>query len=204
MLNRTCPRTLPAAALAVLALAGSAFAQSASAPATQPADANRSGATAIDPNSLRVDANAMLSAMMGADPNEVRRDMSERMRVSLGATVEEWKVLSAKLEKVQKLQQQYGRRGRSAMYSMGMGVAGVSFGDSDSSAEPTELEKAYAALTGVLGNEGISASDLKNAIKDYREARAKLRAELDKAQKDLKEFLTIRQEATLKQMGILN
>jgi Spy/CpxP family protein refolding chaperone len=78
---------------------------------------------------------------------------------------------------------------------MGMGGRG---------GEPSELAKASQALTAVLQNKEAGAGEIKAALQALRDARAKAKAELEKAQKELKEILTLRQEAQLVQMGVLD
>lgn len=128
------------------------------------------------------------------DPNTFRKAASDRMRQSLGATEEEWTVLEPKIEKVQTLSMQARGGMMMGMGMMGMGGRG---------GEPTDMMKASQALTKVLQNKDAAASEIKTALQVLRDAKAKAKAELEQAQKELKEVLSVRQEALLVQMGLL-
>ncbi len=143
---------------------------------------------------------------MMLDPNYIRRAASDRMRQTLGATDEEWTVLEPKIEKVTTLSLQARGGG---MIAMGMGMFGFGGrgggmgGAGAAAGQQSELMKASQALAELLKNKDASAADIKSALQAYRDARARARAELEQAQKELKELLTMRQEAQLVQMGLL-
>ena len=143
------------------------------------------GGRTLDPNMFRA-----------FDPNTFRKAASDRMRQSLGATGEEWTVLEPKIEKVQNLAMQV----RGGMM-MGMGM--VMMGMTARGAEPTDVMKASQALTKVLQDKDATAGEIKTALQVLRDAKAKAKAELEQAQKELKEVLSVRQEAQLVQMGLL-
>ena len=65
------------------------------------------------------------------------------------------------------------------------------------------MQKASADLHKLLENKDAKPEDLKKALTTLRDARAKAKAELDKARKDLQEVLTVRQEAALALTGVL-
>jgi hypothetical protein len=127
----------------------------------------------------------------------------DRMKQALGANDDEWKVLSPKIEKVQKLQFELmsGRMGR-----MGQG-RGPRGGDNPAPAPDestqTDLQKKTAALSKLLADKESKAEDVKAALAAYREARDKVKEEITKAQKDLKEVVTLKQEAQLVEAGTL-
>ena len=156
----------------------------------------------------------------GGDPQErrermeqFRQQMSERMREQMGATAEEWTILSPKIEKVTTLAMQ------SRFGGMGMGMGGRGRGnrgqrdgqgdgqrDRDENADrpQSELEKASTTLRTTLENKEASPDQITAAMDGLRQARAKAQTELEAAQKDLREILTVRQEAQLVLMGVLN
>lgn len=70
-------------------------------------------------------------------------------------------------------------------------------------ASPTPTAKASAELRTLLENKDASADDIKAKLAALREARAKTRADLEAARKELKEVLTQRQEAVLVTNGML-
>jgi hypothetical protein len=113
------------------------------------------------------------------------------MQNLLGASDAEWKVLEPKIEKVQTLLLQ------SSVHGGWMNHPG-----SDPAHVP-DVVKTLESLRKLLQNKEAKAEDVATALKDYRQARAKAQEALEKAQKDLKEVVTIRQEALLVTMGVL-
>jgi hypothetical protein len=151
------------------------------------------------------------------DPEQMRQRMAERMKTTLGATDEEWKVIQPKLEKVQTLSRQTrggmgmrgGRMGGRQGAQGGRRARGRQDGQGGDGAaaparEQTEVQKAAAGLREVLDNKDAGADEVKTALKKYRSARDKAKEELTKAQDELKEVLTVRQEAQLVTMGLLD
>ncbi len=128
-------------------------------------------------------------------PEERRAEMDKQLRDSLGVTDDaEWKVLQPKIEKVQTLQ----RDGRGGMGFMFRGRGGPG-GDQGAPADrpQSEVQKKLADLQKALDNKDSKPEDIKGALTAYREARAANKAELEKAQKDLKGVVTPKQEAVL-------
>jgi hypothetical protein len=149
---------------------------------------------------------------------EFRVQASQRMRENLGATEEEWKVLGPRVEKVTTLQRQ--SRGGVGGMLMGMmggrggrGGPGGDRGGPPGGAPPaggdanapqqSEVEQKTAALRTLLADENAKPEQIKAALTAVRDARAKSRAELETAQKELREVVTQRQEAQLVLMGML-
>jgi hypothetical protein len=144
-----------------------------------------------DPNFLRgFDPNMIRAAL---DPNAARKMAADRLKDALKATDEEWTVLEPKVEKVMTLQLQ--------LQGGGIGMMVMSF---LGGGEPSELMKAQQALSAVLAKSDSSPGDIADALKAFRAARTKARAELAKAQADLKEVLTLRQESILVRMGMMD
>jgi len=151
-------------------------------------------------------------------PDQFRKQAESRMKESLGATDDEWTALQPKIEKVQALQRAT-RGGRGMMTGPGgppaagggpggpggRGGPGGPRGDQpDANQRPqSEVEKKAESLQKTLENKDAKPDDVKAALAAYRDARAKAREELEKAQKDLKELLTTRQEAQMVMMGVL-
>jgi hypothetical protein len=159
----------------VLAMAGSAKAQA--------GGAIGEPAVALDPNDV----------MRAREANS--KSMEKFAKETIGATDEEWKVIQPKLEKVQLLAGQ-ANGGYVVRMLLPMPVAGET-------PKVPEATQKVEALRKLLENKEAKTEDIKDAVKAYREARAKAQEELAKAQKELKEVLTVRQEALLVGMAIL-
>jgi len=136
---------------------------------------------------------------------DFRRRMQERMRERLGATEEEWaKVLYPRIEKIQTLQRQsrggfgrwFRRRGRRS--GEGQRPAG------GEERQQSEVEKKTAALRSLLDDKASGAEAIKAALAALRQARAKVQQELLAARKELRGVVTVRQEAQLVLMSILD
>jgi len=133
---------------------------------------------------------------------EFRRRMEDRMRQQLGATEEEWKVLQPRIEKVQQLQRQirFGFRG----FDRRMGRRDRGPGDrGPAEREQSEVEKKTEALRNLLDDEASSAAAIKAALDALRKAREQAEKDLAAARKELREVVTVRQEAQLVLMNIL-
>jgi hypothetical protein len=153
------------------------------------------------------------------DPVQMRQRMAERMKEMLGADDQAWKVMEPRLMKVMELNRQANAGGRGMFGMMGRGGRGGPGGpggpggdQGDPQAnrrgrgpqgEQTALEKAMAQLRTTLENQSASPEEIKTQLTAVRSAREKARQELAVAQQDLKKILTLRQEATLVEMGML-
>ena len=141
------------------------------------------------------------------DPAQMRQRMMERMKETLGATDEEWKALSPKLEKVMTAQREARFGGMGFGPGGGRGPFGGGPGGppgSQDTANLSPLAKATNDLRTTLDDKSASAEDIGKKLTALRQAREKAREDLAKAQKDLRELLTQRQEATLVMMGTLD
>jgi DNA repair exonuclease SbcCD ATPase subunit len=135
---------------------------------------------------------------------QVQARVQARIKDALGATDAEWEALGPKVEKVQGLMLQGNNLGTGMGMGMGMGLAraGIS-GINLTGAEPGEAQKKLQALQEIMKNKDAAVDDVRAALKNYREAQAKSKSDLDKARAEVKELLTVRQEAVLVKMGIL-
>lgn len=134
---------------------------------------------------------------------EFRQRMAERLKTSLKVSDEEWGVIQPLIEKVQAKQREtmgsrfgggFGRGGRDG------GRDGAQ-GSSTTSSRPGAAEA--QALRTAVENENTSADELKAKLTAVRESRKKAQAELEQTREDLRKVLTVRQEAALVSMGIL-
>lgn len=141
----------------------------------------------------------------GGDPNspeykaameKYRQQMSKMNQDMLGATDDEWKVLQPKFDKVADIQQQI----MMAAYVVYWPAASTQPDD----AKQSDLQKTAAALAKLLKNKDVKPEDVKQALEAYRNAKAKANEDLAKARKELKELLTVKQEANLVLRGMLD
>jgi len=142
------------------------------------------------------------------DPEEMRKRMQDRMKESLGVTDDEWKALQPKIDAVQKAQMA-SRGGMRGMFGGGRRPGGQNNPQNAPAAEDpnappkSDIEKKHTALQTLADKKDADEKAVKDALKDYREARDKAKVDLKKAQDELKELLTPRQEAQLVLMGML-
>jgi len=148
------------------------------------------------------------------DPARMREMMEQRMREQLGATEQEWKVLGPRVMKVSELNRQVsgfgrgfggpgfgGRRGG----PMG-GPQGGPQGDRPGAQqrELTEVEKASEQLQTTLEDTAATPDKIKAQLTALRAAKEKTKQELAVAQQELRKVVTVRQEAQLVLMGMLD
>jgi len=160
------------------------------------------------------------------DPAQMRQRMMDNWKQQLGADDDAWKVIEPRLTKVMELNRQSmaGGRGMFGMFGgRGMrgqrgdrggqggqgGPQGQRQGDrprfpGDENREPSAVEKAQDTLETTLANESASAETIKEQLTALRAARLKAQQELAAAQQDLRQILTMRQEAVLVLNGMLN
>ena len=135
------------------------------------------------------------------DPGQMRQRYMDRIKETLGASDEEWAVLEPRIQKVQELSMQTRAGGRGGMFG-GRGARGG--GDAPApERELTPVQTATQGLQTILEDEAASAEDIQAKLTALREAREKAKQEVAKAQAELREVLTIRQEAQLVVMGML-
>jgi hypothetical protein len=148
------------------------------------------------------------------DPERMRQMMSQRMQELFGATDQEWKILGPRVIKVQELSREVGGGFRGGMMFGGMrgrggqqgGPGGGRFGGRQGAPgrEQTEVEKATEGLQTLLENTSATPDQIKNQLTALRAAREKSKQELAVAQKELRQIITVRQEAQCVMMGILD
>ena len=127
---------------------------------------------------------------------DYQKRMLETLKSELDATEEEWTVIKPKLTKVMKLARETGRRG---MRARGRGER-----DGQDKPEESELQKAAIALQEAVIKSDTSSDEIEAKLKDLRDAQDKAKKELAKAQQELKESLSVRQEAKLVLRGMLD
>ena len=150
------------------------------------------------------------------DPAQMRQRMMERMKEQLGADDQAWKVLEPRLTKVMELNRQASFGGGRGMFGMFGGPRGQRGGANadrqgdrqrpqmDQNRELSPVEKAQDQLETTLENQSASPDEIKKNLTALREVREKAKQELAVAQQELRQILTVRQEAQLVLMGQLN
>jgi hypothetical protein len=148
------------------------------------------------------------------DPAQMRQQMNDRMKELLGATDDEWKVLQPQIEKVQTLQRTTSSRlGASLLYGNGnnnnnngggRGGRGFRGGQQPDNATPSAVDEKARELTAAIQNKDTKPDEYKSKMAAYRQARNQAKADLSKAQETLREVVTVRQEAVLVDLGLLD
>ena len=128
------------------------------------------------------------------DRSQIMERIMDRYRENLGFSVAEWKVVQPKVQAVMDNR----ISGASGMMSMFGGSRRGRGGDSSTEKTPT------SELRDLLEKEDASKGDIKAKLAAYRAARKAREAKLKKAQEDLRQFLTIKQEAQAVLAGLLN
>lgn len=142
----------------------------------------------------------------GFDPAEFRQRMEERMKDRLGATDDEWAVLQPRLRKVQDLRAG-GMRGMGRFLFGGRGGRGGPGGPPPLPGDtPDSVRKVVEASErlGDLVEQDAAAEDLKAALDTLRGAKREQQQALDKAQQELREVLTLKQEAMMVMMNMID
>jgi len=154
------------------------------------------------------------------NPEQFREAMAQRLKTELKVSDEEWKVLQPLIENVTNKQRDAmvgsfgGNFGRNRSRNGGGGNNSSTQGSSQNNgtgqtannssnrgrAPSPEME----ALKQVLDTEGASNEDLKAKLSAVRDIREKNFDALKSAREDLRKVLTLRQEAALVMMGILD
>lgn len=120
----------------------------------------------------------------------------------LAPTDEEWKALQPKVEKLLTARDAAGT-GRMMMGGMGGGRGGAAPAPAEG-AVVTPVEKATNDLRTTLDNQSAKPEEIKAKLTALREAREKAKQDLAKAQGDLREALSLRQESQCVLMGMLD
>lgn len=141
------------------------------------------------------------------DAATIRQRMMDRLKEQLGATDDEWKALEPKVTNVMDAQRDArsggGFGGFGGPGGGRRGGAGGGGGGGNPPPPETEVGKAAAALKTALDDKATAAEEIQKKLTVLRDARAKAHENLTKAQKELKDLLTQRQEATLVVNGML-
>lgn len=149
------------------------------------------------------------------DPAQMRERMQQRYQEMLGATDEQWKELGPLVMKVQELNQQLNTTRRGGMFGGmrrggqgerpgGMQGERPGRGQGQANQEQTALEKATEQLNTLLEDSSATPEKIKEQLTAVRTAKENAKKELVTAQKALQAKVTVRQEAQLVLMGMLD
>jgi hypothetical protein len=143
------------------------------------------------------------------DPAQMRQMMEQRLREQLGATEEEWKVLGPRVMKVSELSRQTSGFGRGMFFGGRRGPQGSQPGGRQGpqgaqERELTAVEKITDQLQTTLENTSAQPEEIKKQLTALRAAKEKAKQELATAQQELRKIVTVRQEAQLVLMGMLD
>lgn len=130
------------------------------------------------------------------DPSQMRAMMLGRIKQELNATDDEWKVIEPLVENVAEKQ-------REARGGFGMGRAMRRPG-SEAGGPGADMSQEVEALRTALDSEESSSEDIKSKVEAVRADRKKKESELKSAREELRKVLTLRQEARLVLMGLLD
>ena len=149
------------------------------------------------------------------DPAQMQAMMLERLQPQLGASDTQWNTLKPRLQKVMELNRQassvgrFGGPGRGGMFGGPGRQGGPGQGRGQQQPAPQErvltaVDKATQELQTLLGNQAATADQIKAKLTALRQATEKVKQDLAKAQTELKQGLSVKQEAMLVLMGYLN
>ena len=124
----------------------------------------------------------------GIDPR--RLQFLQQIRETLGSNDEEWTVVEAKVATVLQLRRDAAGRG-------GWG------GPQGADPQASPVQQKLASLDALLNDSRSTPRQIQAALQALREARAAAQAQLAKAQDELRALLSLRQEAALVEMGII-
>ena len=144
----------------------------------------------------------------GFDREGMQDRMLSMMQERLGATDAEWTVIKPRLSKVMELSRSSSMRGgMRGMFGRGRNGRDRDNNNNDRQElreDASAVEKASAALEETLEKDAPAATEIKEKLTALRSAREKAKAELVEAQKSLREVLSLKQEAQLVIMGMLD
>jgi hypothetical protein len=138
------------------------------------------------------------------DPAQMRQRMMERMREEFDVKDDtEWKLISERIEKVNDARRETAGRGMGMMFGGGGrgggGQGGGGGGRGGFGGEPMPEQDALQKAV----ESNAPADEIKTKLAKYREALKAKEAKLAKAQDDLRQVLSVKQEAKAVLMGML-
>jgi hypothetical protein len=139
------------------------------------------------------------------DPAQMRERYMNQIKEQLGSPDDEWKLIQPRLEKVLTAQRETRSSRFGGSGNRGGRTRGGNNADNQQNNRPqSAVSQASEDLRKALDDKGTPPEELTRKIAALHEAREKAKADLAAAQKDLRELLSVRQEATLIASGILD
>jgi hypothetical protein len=147
----------------------------------------------------------------GMQPEQMQAQISQRLKELLGSSDDEWKIIEPKVLKVYTLtsSQSRGFQMRSLMMRSNnqannqTNASNTQRANAGNRAANSASDKAVEELQALLQNSSATSAQIKKQLTEVRNAREKTQEELAKAQKELRELLTLKQEAILVSVGLL-
>jgi hypothetical protein len=136
----------------------------------------------------------------GFDREGMQTRMLEMMKERLGATDEEWTIIQPRLNEVMTLQQSARGGQMRGMFGAGRGRDR----DQQPAVSTDPVEKAAQELQQTIEKEAPSKTEIQNKLLALRGAREQSKQKLAAAQAKLREVLSVKQEAQLVLMGMLD
>lgn len=137
------------------------------------------------------------------DPAQFRQRMMERYREQLGVKDDaEWGVIEGRINKIDEARRSTMRGFGGFGGGRGPGGPGGPGGGQGNRGGGPQANPDAEALQSALDS-GASAEEIKIKLAAYREATKKKEAELAKAQDDLRQLLSVKQEAAAVLLGLL-
>jgi Spy/CpxP family protein refolding chaperone len=131
------------------------------------------------------------------DPAQFQKMMTDRIKQHLEVSDEDWKAIEPLVAEVQKQQMAYRMSSRGGMFGGRGGRGGPGGGAAGGAgAAPAEVTPA-TELAKVLENKNATPEEIKAKVDAFRAKQKANKEALAKAQEDLRQVLTARQEATL-------
>ncbi len=171
----------------------------------------------LDPNQIDRARKIMNDLRDGVEPDpeqigkifaDIRKQVQsrgqDRLKEILGASDEEWEILAPKIEKVRTLSALLNANVAGVRMMSFAGGSNVQMSLAGSGDQQSDIRKKARILQEALENKASRPEEIATALKGYRAARAKVKEELSKARKDLRELLTVKQEAQLVTMDLLD
>lgn len=130
--------------------------------------------------------------------NRWQKRMDDQLKKSLKVSDEEWTVIKPRITKVTELQRASRGGAMRAMWGRRRG------NDNNTQVKLNPLQQASKNLQDTLDKEGSTPEQIKAKLEAYRTAKTNAANQLKAAQTQLREILTLNQEAQLVIMGMLD
>jgi hypothetical protein len=138
------------------------------------------------------------------DPAQMRERYMNQIKEQLASPDDEWKLIQPRLEKVLNAQRETRSSRFGSFGNRGGRNRGGNTADNRNNQPQSPVAQASEDLRKALDDKSTPPEEITKKIAALHEAREKAKTDLAAAQKDLRELLSVRQEATLIASGILD